>query len=67
MKTNMSIVDIMSLVPTALELDMGAMEECTIPFEGTYDCGIMNGTWKIVPDFEKNRELLYEYIYGDAA
>lgn len=64
-KTNMSIMDIMSLIPFALEMNLDDVEECTLPFKGTYTSGMMGGVWKIVPDFEQNREMLHAYIYED--
>ena len=35
-----------------------------IPAEGAYESGTYGGTWEIRPDLEKNRAILYQYIYG---
>lgn len=66
-KTNLTAADVTAFVPIALKVDTEEMEELTIPADGTYKCGMMNGTWKIVPNFESNRELLHDFIYNDGA
>lgn len=62
-KTNLSLNEIMTLIPFGLDFNPDDLEECTVPFEGTFTSGMMEGVWKIIPDFEQNRELLHAYIY----
>ena len=64
-ETNLSIADLMSLAYVGLQLDLTAVEQYRIPADGTFDSGIFNGIWCIKPNFDKNRALLYDFIYGE--
>lgn len=66
-KTNLTLGDVLSLVPTALDVDVDNIPDMTIPAEGTYKSGMMGGVWKIVPNFETNKSLLHDFIYNDGA
>ena len=64
-ETNLSIADLMSLAYVGLQLDLTAVEQYRIPADGTFDSGVFNGVWCIKPNFDKNRALLYDFIYGE--
>ena len=63
-QTNLGLTDVYGLAIFALEMDQNAIEQYRIPADGTFDSGMKDGTWSIQPDFEANRELLQEFIYG---
>lgn len=63
-KTNLGLTRIYELANIGLAMDQNAIEQYRIPADGTFESGIKNGTWSIRPDFETNRELLREFIYG---
>lgn len=41
------------------------IQQNRIPADGTFDSGMFGGTWMIKANFEKNQELLREFIYGE--
>jgi LCP family protein required for cell wall assembly len=63
-KTNLGLTGIYELANIGLAMDQNAIEQYRIPADGTFESGMKNGTWSIRPDFEANRELLREFIYG---
>ena len=65
-ETNLEMNDLLLLAGVGLKLDMDAVEQLRLPADGTYQSGIINGLWKIVPDFSANQKLLHDFIYGDA-
>lgn len=62
-ETNLSAIDISMLGIKALGAG-GQIEQYRIPAEGAYTSGTKDGIWSIRPDLEKNKRLLYEFIYG---
>ena len=64
-ETNMGMKELVELAGVGLQLDMNTVAQLRLPAEGTYESGEIDGTWKIVPDFEANAALLYDFIYGD--
>lgn len=66
-KTNMTISEITALAPLALKTSIDQIRELTIPADGTFKSGMMDGEWKIKPDFAKNKEILHSFIVGDTA
>lgn len=63
-KTDLNLVDLITLARIGLKLDSESIEQYRIPADGTFESGMKSGFWSIRPDFEKNRELLREFIYG---
>ncbi len=64
-KTNLSMAQMMQLATFGMGLDMEAIEQLRIPVDGTYRDGMFGKVWCIKPDFEKNKALLKEFIYGE--
>ncbi len=64
-KTNISLVDLISLASFGLQLDMDSVEQFRLPVDGTYDSGTFDGVWCIKPNFEKNAEMLHDFIYNN--
>jgi hypothetical protein len=52
------------LAKKCMDVEISDVEQYRIPADGTFDSGMFGGTWEIRPDFEKNTELLHEFIYG---
>ena len=63
--TNMDGDDIMQLAKLGMSMDMDGVSEFRIPADGAYQSGMYGSTWAIKPNFEKNKQLLYEFIYGN--
>jgi len=65
--TNITTGEVLDLVISALRVDLedaNAVQQYRIPEDGTYESGIYEKVWSIRPDFEKNKALLYAFIYG---
>lgn len=64
-QTNLTIGDLVALVPVVLRVDLDGVLQERIPFSGTYQSGMYGSVWCIKPNFEKNAELLRAHIYGE--
>ena len=66
-QTNLSMGEILDLGMTALEVDLAGVEQMRIPQDGAYTMGReeKSGLSVVWADFEKNTELLHEFIYGE--
>ena len=62
--TNLTLVEIMSLAKAALSMDLEGIQETRIPADGTYESGTFGDVWCIKPNFEKNKSILHDFIYG---
>ncbi|MCI5700624.1 MAG: LCP family protein [Lachnospiraceae bacterium] len=66
--TDMTNMEILSLVYTVFINGMTEMESYRIPVEGTYTCETLSvGMEVLVPDLNENSKYLQEYIYGKSA
>ncbi|MBO4298457.1 MAG: LCP family protein [Clostridia bacterium] len=63
-ETNLSMTDIIQLAVLAVLVDLDNVEQFRLPAEGAYTTGYEGQLWVMWPDFEKNRALLHEFIYG---
>lgn len=63
-ETNLTLVEIMSLAKVALGMDLDGIQETRIPADGTYESGTFGDVWCIKPNFEKNKSILHDFIYG---
>ena len=64
-ETNLSFDEIMTIVNVCMKLDLNNLQQFRVPADGTYQDGMNGGTWRIDADFEANKALLYDFIYGD--
>lgn len=64
-QTNLDLLEIYDLADVLLGIDPASIEEYRVPADGTFESGMKGGYWSIRPDFEANKELLHEFIYGD--
>ncbi len=62
-KTNLTPAELASLGRALLAADPEDVGQFRIPADGTFRAGMRGGTWRIDPDFERNAELLREFIY----
>ena len=63
--TNLEPEELKELSTAGLVMEIDDVEQNRIPVDGTFKSGTFDGTWMIKPDFEKNAELLHDFIYGD--
>ena len=63
-ETNLSLVEIMSLAGVGLSADLAGVKELRLPADGTFQSGMFGNVWCIKPNFEENKKLLREFIYG---
>lgn len=63
--TNMETDELKSLATAFMVMEIEDVQQYRIPANGTYDAGIKNGVWAIRPNFEKNKTLLHDFIYGE--
>lgn len=63
-QTDLSIAQMVSLATIGLGVDMDAIEQLRLPADGTFQSDTYDGVWSIRPDFDANRQILNEFIYG---
>jgi len=63
-ETNLSLVDIMSLAGVGLSADLENVQQLRLPADGTFQSGMFGNVWCIKPDFDENKKILREFIYG---
>ena len=64
-QTNIALVDLISLSSVGLQMDMDSVEQFRIPADGTFESGMFDGVWCVKPNFDKNADLLYDFIYNN--
>lgn len=64
-ETNLTFDQIIKLAPIALSLDLSGIEQFRIPADGTFTSDTYDKVWQIRPNFEKNTQLLHDFIYGE--
>ena len=63
-ETNLSLTEIMTIALAGLKMDLSQVEQLRLPADGTFESGMYGNTWCIKPNFEKNAQILREFIYG---
>ena len=63
-ETNLSLVEIMSLASVGLTADLSSAKQLRLPADGTFESGMFGNVWCIKPNFDKNKKILREFIYG---
>lgn len=66
-ETNLSLSDLVDLCRTALDIDLSGIEQIRIPADGAYTMGQeeKSGLSVVWANFEKNTEILHQFIYGE--
>ena len=65
LNTNLETEELKQLAMTGMAMDIEYVEQFRLPVDGTFESGMIDGYWKIVPDFAANAELLDTFIYGE--
>lgn len=63
--TNMTNGEIMGHAMTIYSMKPDTVEQYRLPVDGTFTPMYINGMAVLVPDLEKNRQYLWEIIYGE--
>lgn len=63
--TNMDKDEVKELAMVCMTMDVEEVEQFRVPADGTFDAGMFSGTWMIKADFDQNRVLLHDFIYGE--
>lgn len=64
-ETNLTKTEIIKLGYAGLKSAKNSVEELRLPYEGTYEHRNIRGMAVLVPNMEKNREILHDFIYGE--
>lgn len=66
-ETNLSLNELIDLCRCALDIEVEKVEQLRIPQDGAYSMGSeeKSGLSVIWADFERNTEILHEFIYGE--
>ena len=62
MRTNLTVSDVLGMVPTALKLRSLQLQQLRIPLDGAYASRVIDGMDVLVPDLEKARSSLEGFI-----
>jgi len=63
--TNMTSDELKELAMIGLTVEPTEIGQFRVPADGTYESGTFDGTWMIRADFEANKPLVHEFIYGE--
>lgn len=63
--TSLTDEELDELLTLFMIVDVEEIEQYRIPADGTFRSGLINGIWRIEPNFEENQTLLHEFIYGE--
>ena len=63
-KTNLTLQQMASLAAVGFQINTNEIEQLRIPAEKTYQAGMYGKVWCIKPNFEKNKAIVREFIYG---
>lgn len=63
-KTNLSLNDVVSLIPVMYSMKDAPIEQLTLPYEGEYQSRTVSGMAVLVPNLSKAQARLEAFIYG---
>lgn len=64
--TNLGLFDIVKIANVGLGADVNSISQLRLPADGAFTSGLEGDVWLIRADFEKNKQILHDYIYGEA-
>jgi len=64
-ETNLSLSDIVSLIPVMYRMKDAEISQLNIPYDASYQSKTVSGMSVLVPDLEKCREVLGSFINGE--
>lgn len=63
-QTSLSGDALEDIMTALMVMDVEEVEQFRVPVDGTFSSGMYKGIWLIAPNFETNKTLLHEFIYG---
>lgn len=57
--------ELKELATAFMVMEIEDVEQFRVPADGTFQSGTFNGIWMIRPNFDQNKALLKEFIYGE--
>ena len=63
--TSLDEEEIKSMATALMVMEIADVGQYRIPADGAFQSGTFSGTWMIKPNFEQNKQLLHEFIYGE--
>lgn len=63
-ETSLTKIEIITLALDVLKYDTDSIEQLRLPADGLYKNQKIRGMYVLVPDLEKNKNLLHDFIYG---
>ena len=63
--TNLSLTDIVSMLPIVLQMDAGSIEQLRLPADDEYTARMISGMAVLVPDMEACRARLADFITAE--
>lgn len=64
-ETNLELAELITLGTVGLKMELASVDQLRLPADGTFESGTYSGVWCIKPNFEKNKALLQQFIYGE--
>lgn len=64
-QTNMSLSDIVSLIPVMYAMQDAPIEQMTLPYDGEYQSKTVSGMAVLVPNLQATQQRLKAFIYGE--
>ena len=64
-ETNLTFEEIMNIASVCMKLDLDNLTQFRVPADGTFEGGMFGGRWCIMADFDANKALLHQFIYGE--
>lgn len=61
-ETDLTLTDALTLIPLAIRCRNATFDTLTVPRQGTYSTGFVNGMWVIKPNLQKDKALLKEFL-----
>lgn len=64
-QTNLSLNDVVSLIPVMYAMQDASIEQMTLPYDGEYQSKTVSGMAVLVPNLQATQTRLKSFIYGD--
>lgn len=63
--TSLEGEELEDLMMALMVMDVEEVEQFRVPVDGTFRSGMYKGIWLIDPNFDTNKTLLHDFIYGE--
>ena len=64
-QTSLDDEQLEDLVMAFMIMDVEDVDQFRIPVDGTFRSGMYKGVWLIAPNYDQNKKLLHDFIYGE--